>query len=51
VARATRPASFLKTHYAQGSQVIYQAVNQIENGAPASSVLPGVAAKLKVLLK
>ena len=32
VARATRPASFLKTRYAQGSQVIYQAVNQIENG-------------------
>ena len=51
VNRATRPASFLKSHYAQGSQVIYQGVNQIENGAPASSVLPGVAAKLKVLLK
>src|SRR6476619_4001946 len=51
VNRATRPASFLKTHYAQGSQVIYQGVNRIENGTPASSVLPGVAAQLKALLK
>ena len=51
VARATRPASFLKTHYAQGSQIIYQGVNQIENGTPASSVLPGMAIKLQALLK
>jgi trehalose/maltose transport system substrate-binding protein len=51
VARATRPASFLKTHYAQGSQIIYQGINRIENGAPASSVLPGIAAGLKPLLK
>ena len=43
VARVTRPASFLKTHYAQGSQIIYQGINRIENGAPASSVLPGIA--------
>ncbi len=51
VARATRPASFLKTHYAQGSQIIYQGINRIENGAPASSVLPGIAAGLKPLIK
>jgi trehalose/maltose transport system substrate-binding protein len=51
VARATRPASFLKSHYAQGSQIIYQGINRIENGAPASSVLPGIAAQLKPLIK
>ncbi len=51
VARVTRPASFLKTHYAQGSQIIYQGVNQIENGTPASSVLPGISVKLQALLK
>jgi len=51
VARATRPASFLKTHYAQGSQIIYQGINRIENGTPASSVLPGIQAGLQRLLK
>ncbi|MGZ4338704.1 MAG: ABC transporter substrate-binding protein [Gaiellaceae bacterium] len=51
VARVTRPANSLKTHYAQGSQAIYQAINRIENGASASSVLPGLSSQLQRLIK
>ena len=29
VARVTRPAKFLKTHYNEASKVIYQGINQI----------------------
>jgi trehalose/maltose transport system substrate-binding protein len=51
VTRVTRPAAALGTHYAQGSQIIYQGINRIENGAPAQSVLPGIASQLNRLLK
>jgi len=50
VTRVTRPANSLKSHYNEGSQAIYQGINQILNGTPASSVLPGIASKLQSLL-
>jgi trehalose/maltose transport system substrate-binding protein len=51
VARVTRPANSLKTHYNEGSKDIYQAINRILNGASASSVLPGLQSQLQALLK
>jgi trehalose/maltose transport system substrate-binding protein len=51
VARVTRPARDLKTKYQQGSQIIYQDINQILNGQDAKNVLPNTAARLKRLLK
>ena len=51
VARVTRPAKFLKTHYNEASKVIYQGINQILNGTPAKNVLPGVQSKLNQILK
>jgi len=51
VARVTRPARFLGTHYNEGSKDIYQGVSQILNGAPASSVLPSIQSKLDKLVK
>jgi trehalose/maltose transport system substrate-binding protein len=51
VPRVTRPAKFFKTHYNEASKVIYQGINQILNGTPAKSVLPGVQSKLNQLLK
>ena len=50
VARVTRPSRWLKTHYQQGSQIIYQGINQIENGQNANSVLPSIASRLKRLV-
>jgi trehalose/maltose transport system substrate-binding protein len=50
VARVTRPSNSLKTHYQQGSQIIYQGINQILNGQDAKNVLPGVASQLQRLL-
>ncbi len=50
VARATRPSNSLKTHYQQGSQIIYQGINQILNGQDAKSVLPSIAAQLRRLV-
>jgi trehalose/maltose transport system substrate-binding protein len=51
VARVTRPARYLGTHYNERSKYIYQGVSQILNGAPASSVLPGVQSRLDRLVK
>ena len=51
VTRVTRPARYLGTHYAQGSQDIYQGINQILNGKNAESVLPGIASQLNQLVK
>ena len=51
VARVTRPAKYLKTHYNEASKVIYQGINQILNGTPAKSVLPGLQARLNQILK
>jgi trehalose/maltose transport system substrate-binding protein len=50
VARVTRPSS-LGAKYNQGSQIIYQGINQIENGANAKSVLPGIASRLGRLVR
>jgi trehalose/maltose transport system substrate-binding protein len=51
VTRVTRPARDLRTKYQQGSQIIYQDINQILNGQDAKNVLPGTEARLKQLLK
>jgi trehalose/maltose transport system substrate-binding protein len=51
VARVTRPAKFLGTHYNEASKVIYQGINQILNGTPAKNVLPGMQSKLNQILK
>jgi trehalose/maltose transport system substrate-binding protein len=51
VKRVTRPARYLGTKYAQGSQDIYQGINQILNGKKAESVLPTIASELNALLK
>ena len=51
VKRVTRPASYLGTHYNEGSKDIYQGISQILNGTPAQSVLPSIQAKLQKLVK
>jgi trehalose/maltose transport system substrate-binding protein len=51
VARVTRPARYLGTHYAQGSQDIYQGINEILNGKSAQSVLPTISSELSKLVK
>ena len=51
VMRVTRPANSLKTHYNEGSKAIYQGINQILNGRPASSVLPSIQSKLDRILR
>ncbi len=51
VTRVTRPSNSLRTRYNAGSKVIYQGVNQILNGTPASRVLPSIESKLKRLLR
>jgi trehalose/maltose transport system substrate-binding protein len=50
VARVTRPSRYLKTKYNQGSQIIYQGINQIENGSDAKSVLPALSRRLQRLV-
>jgi trehalose/maltose transport system substrate-binding protein len=51
VPRVVRPTRFLKAKYLQGSTIIFQGINRIENGANAKSVLPGIASQLNRLLK
>jgi trehalose/maltose transport system substrate-binding protein len=51
VARVTRPARYLKTHYNEGSKDIYQGISRILNGTPAQNVLPGVQAQLDRLIR
>jgi trehalose/maltose transport system substrate-binding protein len=51
VMRVTRPSRFLRTKYNQGSQIIYQGVNQILNGQDAKNVLPGIQSRLDRLLR
>ena len=41
VKRVTRPSRFLGTKYNQGSQIIYQGINQILNGQDANTCCPG----------
>ena len=51
VARVARPSNILGAHYNEGSKAIYQGINQILNGRPASSVLPSIESKLKRILR
>ena len=51
VARVGRPSRFLGAKYQQGSTIIFQGLNQIENGQNAKNILPGVASQLKRLIK
>jgi trehalose/maltose transport system substrate-binding protein len=51
VPRVTRPSKGLKSHYNAGSKVIYQGINQILRGTPASSVLPSIKSKLQRLVR
>src|SRR5919204_3820780 len=50
VIRVTRPSRYLKTKYNEGSQLIYQAINQIENGSDAKSLLPSLPPPLQRLV-
>jgi trehalose/maltose transport system substrate-binding protein len=47
VKRVTRPSRYLGAKYNQGSQIIYQGINQILNGQDAENVLPGLARRLE----
>jgi len=51
VPRVTRPGKFFGTHYNEASKVIYQGINQILNGSPASQVLPQVKSRLQQIKK
>lgn len=51
VPRVTRPAKYLGAKYNAGSKVIYQGINEILRGTPASKVLPGIASKLQRYLR
>ncbi|HEX6506769.1 MAG TPA: ABC transporter substrate-binding protein [Chloroflexota bacterium] len=50
VTRVTRPGNFLKGHYAAGSQIIYQGINQILSGQSAGSILPRIKQQLESLV-
>ena len=47
----TRPAKFLGARYNEGSKIVYQGINQILTGSPASQVLPQIKSRLQQLLK
>jgi trehalose/maltose transport system substrate-binding protein len=51
VRRVTRPSRYLRGRYQQGSQFIYQGINQILNGQNARSVLPSISQRLERLLR
>ncbi len=51
VARVARPSRYLKAKYQQGSTIIFQGINQIEQGQNAKNVLPRIASQLNRLLK
>ena len=51
VPRVTRPAKFLGANYNEASKVVYQGINQILTGAPASQVLPQIKSRLEQILK
>jgi trehalose/maltose transport system substrate-binding protein len=51
VPRVTRPSKFLKARYNEASKVIYQGINQILSGSPASSVLPQIKSRLQQIMK
>lgn len=49
--RVARPTAALGKNYNQGSSAIYQGVHNVESGADAKGVLPGVAQQLKGLVQ
>jgi trehalose/maltose transport system substrate-binding protein len=51
VPRVTRPAKFLGTKYNEASKVVYQGINQILTGSPASQVLPQIKSRLQQIMK
>jgi trehalose/maltose transport system substrate-binding protein len=51
VSRVTRPGKFFGTHYNEASKVIYQGINQILNGSPASQILPQIKSRLQQIRK
>ncbi len=51
VTRVTRPAKFLGSRYNEASKVVYQGINQILTGSPASQVLPQIKSRLQQILK
>jgi trehalose/maltose transport system substrate-binding protein len=51
VARVTRPSRFLGKNYNEASKVIYQGINQILTGTPASQVLPQIKSRLQQIMK
>jgi trehalose/maltose transport system substrate-binding protein len=51
VPRVTRPGKFFGARYNEASKVIYQGINQILSGSPASQVLPQIKAKLQQIHK
>jgi trehalose/maltose transport system substrate-binding protein len=51
VARVARPSRYLGSKYQQGSQAIFQGVNQILNGQDAKSVLPRIEQQLNRLIR
>jgi trehalose/maltose transport system substrate-binding protein len=50
VARVARPSALLGPKYQQGSQAIYQGINQILNGQDPKNVLPTIEQQLNRLL-
>jgi trehalose/maltose transport system substrate-binding protein len=51
VPRVTRPGKFYGAKYNEASKVIYQGINQILNGSPASQVLPQIKSRLEQIKK
>ena len=51
VPRVTRPGKFFGTHYNEASKIVYQGINQILTGSPASSVLPQIKSRLQQIKK
>jgi trehalose/maltose transport system substrate-binding protein len=51
VPRVVRPGKFFGTQYNEASKVIYQGINQILNGSPASQVLPQIKSRLQQIKK
>jgi trehalose/maltose transport system substrate-binding protein len=51
VTRVVRPTRYLGAKYQEGSTIIFQGINQIENGSDAKSVLPRIASQLNRVIK
>jgi trehalose/maltose transport system substrate-binding protein len=51
VERVTRPSRELGANYNEGSTAIFQGINQILNGADATTVLPTIEQRLQRLIQ